>query len=388
MIDINELFLALCRQEICGEGLPELKMQELTDEVFSDLFRLSRHHDMAHIVSDVLFKFKLISKENACYEEFKNSQMKAHYRYERIRYELDEICRALNSAEIPFIPLKGSYIRQYYPEPWMRTSTDIDVLVHESDLERASEALKTDLGYRFRERGSHDIAFVTKSGLLIELHFDLIEEVRYPVAVKLLSEAWNYAVQQDNGGYRYELSDEMFCFYHIAHMVKHFENGGCGVRSFMDLWILEHRIEHDDAKRDELYKKGGLYRFAEAARSLAEVWFSGKEPTELDRDLQSYILKGGTFGVAENGVVVKQVKKGGRKKYILSRLFLPMSMMKKQHPALEKHPWLAPLYYTKRLFKVFNKDTRGKAQKQLDLSGAVSGEQAQKTAEFLNKLGL
>ena len=49
--------------------------------------------------------------------------MIAIYRYEKINYELNRLRSALNEAQIPFIPLKGSVLRQYYPEPWMRTSS-------------------------------------------------------------------------------------------------------------------------------------------------------------------------------------------------------------------------------------------------------------------------
>lgn len=386
-MNVNDLFFALCRFEICGTELPD-GIGELTDCDTTELFKLSRHHDSAHLVSDALFKNGLIFKRNACFEEFKKVQMKAIYRYERIAYELERTSCAFETAEIPFILLKGSYLRRFYPEPWMRTSSDIDILVHEGDLDKAYNILEKSLCCKFYERGSHDIAFVSESGLLIELHFDLIESARYPTAVKVLERAWDFAVLKDGFGYRYELKDEMFFFYHIAHMVKHFENGGCGVRSFIDLWILEHSVEHCDSKRDELLKKGGLYKFAEAARSLAEAWLSCKEPNELDLLLQSYILKGGTFGVTENGVVVKQVKQGSRSKYILSRLFPAMSIMKKQYPELERHPWLAPLVYLKRALRVFTKDTRQRAKRQLYVSASVSREQAEQTAALLNMLGL
>lgn len=49
--------------------------------------------------------------------------MIAIYRYEKINYELNRLRSALNEAQIPFIPLEGSVLRQYYPEPWMRTSS-------------------------------------------------------------------------------------------------------------------------------------------------------------------------------------------------------------------------------------------------------------------------
>ena len=50
-----------------------------------------------------------------------------------------ECCNALEKAQIPFVPLKGSVIRKYYPEAWMRTSSDIDVLVHKEDVEKTTD---------------------------------------------------------------------------------------------------------------------------------------------------------------------------------------------------------------------------------------------------------
>ena len=46
-----------------------------------------------------------------------------------------ELKEALEKAEIPFLPLKGSVIRKYYPEPWMRTSCDIDLLIHKEEAD-------------------------------------------------------------------------------------------------------------------------------------------------------------------------------------------------------------------------------------------------------------
>ena len=78
--------------------------------------------------------------------------MTAVYRYERINYELNCLTEALNQAEMPFIPLKGSILRQYYPEPWMRTSCDIDILVREEDIDAATQAIEKKLGYEYESR--------------------------------------------------------------------------------------------------------------------------------------------------------------------------------------------------------------------------------------------
>ena len=68
----------------------------------------------------------------------------------------------------------------------------------------------------------------------------------------------------ENSKFRYEMTDEFFYFYHIAHMAKHFENGGCGIRPFVDLVVLDRMDSENFSKRDELLKSGGLLQFARA----------------------------------------------------------------------------------------------------------------------------
>jgi hypothetical protein len=97
--------------------------------------------------------------------------MVAVYKYENLNYEYGRLCKTLDEAKIPFIVLKGAVIRKYYPEPWMRSSCDIDILVKESDLERATEVVKTELGFTVTDKTHHDIQMYSPSGVMFELHF-------------------------------------------------------------------------------------------------------------------------------------------------------------------------------------------------------------------------
>ncbi len=54
---------------------------------------------------------------------------------------------------------------------------------------------------------------------------------------------WDNVSLCENSEYRYEMTDVFFCFCHIAHMAKHFEN--CG-----------------------------LLRFEKSAQSLCKMWFA------------------------------------------------------------------------------------------------------------------
>ena len=173
MENIIRVMMDLIAYEVCGQEIDK-SQYTLTDEELVKLYKLAKSHDLAHLVGDALIKNNLI-EDGEIKAKFQKQIMLAVYRYEKINYELGRLRKVLNEAKIPFIPLKGSVLRRYYPEPWMRTSCDIDVLVHESDLERAVSALTSAAGYKADSKGSHDVGMFSDSGVHLELHYSLIE---------------------------------------------------------------------------------------------------------------------------------------------------------------------------------------------------------------------
>ena len=117
--------------------------------------------------------------------------MLAVYRLEKLNYELTKLCGALEQAEIPFIPLKCSVLRQYYPEPWMRTSCDIDVLVHEENLKRTISYLTEHLGYSYESQSSHDVSLFSKNRNHIELHYDILGDNVIDSVETVLKTIWD-----------------------------------------------------------------------------------------------------------------------------------------------------------------------------------------------------
>ena len=185
---VTRAMFALIRHVVCGAELTEEDKAGLTPELFPQLYALSKSHDMAHIVAQGLSDLGLLGVDEIS-QKFQKQQMLAVYRYQKLNYELEQICQTLEEAEIPFIPLKGSVIRQYYPEPWMRTSCDIDVLVHEEELDRAV-ALFEEKGYKSHPKNSHDVSLYSAGGIHIELHYETIEEGRAADANTILSKIW------------------------------------------------------------------------------------------------------------------------------------------------------------------------------------------------------
>ena len=370
---VTQILLSAIRAQVCGgESVPLDGMQE---SAYASLYRLSKAHDMAHVVAAELDAQDVCASGGEIGQNFSKQQLLAVFRYEQQSFELEQICELFEREHIPHMPLKGSVIRKYYSEPWMRTSSDIDILVHQADLERATQALIDEQGYSIYLRSEHDVSMFAPSGVHVELHFDLIEDERANNCSDILRDVWSYARVAEGSEYRYGMSDEMFYFYHVAHMAKHMEIGGCGIKPFIDTWILEHSVEHDRAARDALLQKGELLVFANACRALSEVWFSSQEHTDITRDFENFVLRGGVYGSVDNRVAAQQGKQSSRLAYMLSRIIMPYDTLKHQYPVLLKHKWLLPVCQVRRWFRlVFRAGRLGTSVGELKRSASISAQ--------------
>lgn len=338
----------LIRYEICGEA-PENR--NFSDEELKRIFLLSKRHDLAHMAGDALIKLDCCDGEMK--KRFRDEIIAAIYRCEKLETALNEIRENLT---VPFIPLKGAVLRQYYPEKWLRTSCDVDILVKKNDHEKAVEILREKLNCEQTYKTSHDVSLSAPNGTHIEIHHTLIEPDIVSDSDRVLENVWDYATVKN--GSEYELKDEMFYCYHIAHMAKHFRNAGCGIRPFIDLFILRNRTEYDREKRKELIRLAGLETFASTAEKLSDIWFSGGEYDELTLCAEKYLLAGGVYGSTKNSIASKQAQMG-KGKYIMSRIWLPYDELKGYYEKLDGRKYLLLFYEMHRWFRIITKE-RGK----------------------------
>ena len=372
----KELLFSVLRAGICGE---QTENAQDTEETLAELFSLAVKHDLAHIAGQVLGKRKGA-------EKFAQAAMGAVQRYLMQNAAFGAVCAVLEGAKIPFLPLKGSVLRHFYPDPWLRTSCDIDLLVQEENLESAAAALEQ-RGWRRGEKHSHDLSLYSPTGVHLELHFTVMEDSRMPAAQGVLSRFWQDAKPAQEGCCLLKSSDEMFYFYHMAHMAKHLEGGGCGVRSFLDVWVLNHRMKFDKAARNALLEEGGLLSFAKAAEHLAEVWFSRGEHTAVTRALEQFVLEGGIYGNLENRVAYRSTKKGSEN-YVRSRIFMRTDSLKEQYPVLREHRWLAPFCQVHRWGKIVVSGRLRRGVKELQAKKTASAETVDSVQTLLEHLGI
>lgn len=383
MNDVHEqLFCGLSKAFLGASKTNEISA---TNQDLNRLFKLARKHDVDNIIA---WGFKNNASINNSEIGIEETIFKAVYRYERMNYEYIRLCEKLENSKVKFIPLKGAKMREYYPEPWMRTSCDIDILVREKDIELAKSIMINGLKYTYHGKGPHDLSLYSPSNIHVELHYDLVEYGLANQSSNVLKSVWDTAVPYKNKQYWYEMSDEMFYFYHIAHMAKHFENGGCGVRSFIDLWLLDRIDGFDISKRDELLKQGNLSTFANSARKLTKIWFEDEERDLISKQMEDYVLQGGIYGNSQNRIKVQQQKKGGSVKYALSKIFLPYDSIKFHYPILQNKRWLTPFMQVRRWCKLLFCGHLRRVTKELKYNKNISTSQAAGIQEFLDNIGL
>lgn len=375
----------LLRSAIYGVKLTEEEYSLYSSELLPDLQQLCKRHDILHLLILGLKTNGLIPKEDM---GMLQHILKAVYRVERMNNEYENLCDILEKARIPFIPLKGSVIRSYYPEIWMRTSCDIDILVHEENIERVKSILVNEHGYIYNKEDPHDISFFTPQNIHVELHHKLIEERFGYESAMLLKDIWDMVSIREKYDFWYEMPDEIYYFYHIAHMAKHFEHGGCGIRAFIDLVILDNIQGAEKDKRDRVLEKGNLLKFADNVRKLSRIWFENEEYNPFFEQIEEYIVRGGAYGNKENYVIVQQQKRGGRMKYALSKIFLPYNLLKYHYPILQKHRWLTPVMEVRRWFRLAFCGHAKRTISELLYNSNITNTESKEMKLFLKEMGL
>lgn len=374
---MNLISSAVCDKDVSKE------QYALSDEELEKLYKLSKAHDLAHLVGDVLIKNDLITN-NEIKAKFEKQILLAVVRYRKKKYELEHLCNLLNDAKIEFIPLKGSVIQQYYPEPWMRTSCDIDILVRESQFEEAKRLIIDKLDYVYEKNNYHDVSL--KCGdVHLELHYNIKENMKS--IDTLLSVCWDHATVRE--GCEYCFSNEYFIFHQVAHALYHFLHGGCGIRPFLDIYLLKRSCDYDSDELDAMLSKVEAKRFFEIASKLADVWLGCDEHDDVTRRMERFIILGGVYGSTENSIAVIQNKERGRLGYILHRIWIPYELLCTSYPRLRGRRWLQPYYEFKRLLQILlDPEKRKRKSKRLNaLKNADEGKKSEVNL-MMNDLGL
>ncbi len=373
--------------DILFSALNETKLEvsikeKITSDVLKRLYDLARKQDLSHILSSAVYH-NGIAVEPEVQVRLQRKEYMAVCRCEKMKRTFTQICEIFDDAAIPYIPLKGSVLRSYYPIDSMRTSCDIDFLVHEEDLASAIGALEQK-GYSCAGRHYHDVSLYSPNKIHLELHFNIQENRDNLDAV--LKDAWKHVVLEE--GNRYKFTDEFFTFHMFAHMAYHFLSGGCGIRSLMDIWVMKHNMGLSYVCAQHLLEKAGILQFAMEMSDLAERCFTNNNRDAFSDMVLAYIFKGGVYGSTSNCMAVKKAKANSTFLYVLRRLFLPYRAMVSLFPILNKAPFLLPFCWIARwLSKLIGGRTK-KAIREMTYVNNLSDSKIEEIKSMYSRLGL
>lgn len=248
------------------------------------------------------------------------------------------------------MPVKGIFLKKMYPKSDFRTMSDIDILIDTENADKAGNIMLA-LGYtcESKEKSHHDVYF-KEPVMNIEIHRQLFSDISANNLSQYYKDVFIKAEKTDGFKFAYKMTDEEFYIYTLAHFYKHYSNGGSGIRSVMDVYVMNNSIYEKLNKKslNGKLKKLQLLNFRNEMTALSEMWFGiSKETPELKK-ISEYIIGSGTYGTMLNNVN-NQIKKKGKAGYFIYCTFPPLYLMKNNYPILKKVPLLLPVLWIWRL---------------------------------------
>lgn len=358
MVQDNQLMFDLIRSEILGCSL-ETNITEISFDRFRTLYEVSKKHDISQLIYIAIKRNHLLpiaetTSDKQYLQDCTQSYYYSVYRSSKLASERQNISKTLSRAKIKHLFLKGAILRDLYPQKWMRTSGDIDCLVQEDKLFDAVDALR-DAGYvSDGEKHFHDIE-LDKADVHLELHFNICED-RFSLD-QVLKSVWNNI--EETSECEMKETPEFFIFHHIAHMAYHISTGGCGIRPFVDLWVMTMCLPDNKETTRRLCERAGIDKFYDLVNRMVCVWFENGNHDQETLSFEKYIIASSLFGTKDSKQNVSTIRKNLTKHNIAQHLFLSYDQMKEKYPSLKKWPFLLPVYELYRLVeKLVKKNQR------------------------------
>lgn len=231
-------------------------------------------------------------------------------RNQKLNAAVVEVSRQLLKDGFPHCILKGQGNAVMYPNPYMRTSGDIDIWL-DGSRKRIVDYVR---GNHMEEGICYHHIEARMSGQWVELHF-IPSYFNNPFYNRRLQKWFSQQKKQqfgndvdlpDGGGKIFVPTVEFNVVYQLCHLMYHFFAEGIGLRQMMDYYFLLKRRDECPEKNEDLQrllKYLGLYRFAGAVMYVEKELLGLEEkymiiPVQKRKGemLQEEILRGGNFG--------------------------------------------------------------------------------------------
>lgn len=279
--------------------------------------------------------------------------------------ERNQICQFLEENKIWYMPLKGVYLKEYYPKIGMRQMCDNDILIEESAIKTVNRWM-IERGYEVPKNSehekNHDYEYLKKPCYNYEIHFSLFAKIPGNPIYEYYKNIRTKLIKDADNNYGYHFSSEDFYIYMIAHEFGHFYSGGTGLRSLVDTYVYLRKFSDtmDWKYIEQECLKLEIAEYEEKSRALAIKVFSSTELpvlTDDEKEMLEYYLAAGTYGTTTNAAAQKMKKfedetgSTSKFRYLLHRIFPPMETYRLCFPFFYKHKILLPIGWVYRLFR-------------------------------------
>ena len=326
----TELFFQLLRYSI---GASDIFPQEISPEDWVEMHDIARQQSLLGVVFYGMGK-------NAALQIDKPLLLKWYAISEQIRRANEKtnrvavkVCEGFRQDGFKVCVLKGQGNTLNYPDPYIRTSGDIDVWVsplsfpqgrgvkRRSDKGRklsVDENVKEVLAFVRKQVGHtkmcyHHVDFKAVDGIEVEVHYrpsfmnNLIHNSRLQKWFeKKADEQFLYEVElPDGAGMVCVPTDAFNRIYQLTHINRHVINGGIGLRQIIDYYfVLKQGFTEEERGCDErLLRHLGLYKVASAmmwvlkeALGMEEKYLLVRPNEKLGSFLLDEIMLSGNFG--------------------------------------------------------------------------------------------
>lgn len=333
---------------------------------YKQLIQLAKINSTEGIMNYMFMKNpQLLAQE---YRDYAKSQCFREIAIYSCRAEqMKVLAKKLDEAGIDHLLFKGFVVREYFPEPELRTFGDIDFVIRIEDRQKCDELMK-DLRYEPRDNWEPAYSYL-KETEYYEIHTDVMEiDVSDKADYKgYYSHIWEHVVSSKITGLKhsYEFTPEFHFLYILTHIAKHIGSSGAGIRMYLDIAFF---IKHFDKSIDwnwisEELKKLKFQEFSNMVLTAVEQWFGVKSPLPLRKieeetmeDFLQFTIEGGVygkFGRDQNVIFLKKqnrnVEEISKWKTLVFHIFPPVSSLKFRYNYLQKCPWLLPIAWVHRV---------------------------------------
>lgn len=314
-----------------------------------EVLLISRAHSLTTAAASALNQADMLPRP------FREENFKIIRRLLLYEIEREKLLAEFENRGIWYMPLKGIILKNYYPKHAFREMSDNDILCDGSKMAEVKEIMDA-MNYSCKMYGrSHHDVYTKYSAIMFEMHSSLVDEYRVPKFFEYYKNLQEKLIKDEGNNFGYHLSDEDFYVYNIGHTYKHYRMAGTGLRSLLDVYMFNKKAgaSLDREYVDAELKKLGIYSFERDIRRLAQKAFTLARLSRSERAELQFFIDSDCFGNPETALALdleNSDSKKAKRKYILNRIFISGTELKRKYPTVYRFRVLYPFLFVYRLF--------------------------------------